>query len=137
MKAGLLGALVALGSLTGCAQQPYFIYRAGILTADTDEGRACRRECLSAIGGCSNYWARTRDGATATVYIQAGPYSQRHGCPALISDCLATCPGAKEDPAAPPAMIYVDGWGRRWGDPIKPDPDADWEEEDEEQEWAD
>lgn len=98
-------ALVAL-LLSGCPVKPHYIYRAGITTPATAEGHECRRQCLGMIGACGNY---LRD--SKPVFVEAGPYSARYGCPAIVSDCMVLCPGAKEDPRAGPALFYVDEHG--------------------------
>lgn len=117
----LCAAAGLLAAGFGCGRG-YYVYRAGIVTADTEEGRACRRECLGVIGVCGNYAGTDRAGRSVPVFIEAGPYSREHGCPGVISDCLETCPGARVDAEAPPAMIYIDKWGNRY-DSSKPEPD--------------
>lgn len=105
-------ALIAAGAILALSCSPaVYRYRAGILTPDTPEGNACRRECLALVGSCLYY----RKGDTQVI-IEAGPYSHRHGCPGIISDCLITCPGAIVDPDDPPRMIPV-GWGYTDGGP--------------------
>jgi len=94
-------ALVALVALPACPPA-YFRYQAGITTPDTPEANACRRQCLALVGSCTYY----RDGETQ-VRVEAGRYSQEFGCPGMVSDCLALCPGAAVDTAAPPALIPV------------------------------
>lgn len=105
-------ALVAAAALfIGCGPTAYR-YRVGILTPNTPEGNACRRECLALIGACVYY--RKGD---VQVWIEAGDYSYLYGCPGLISDCLVTCPGAIVNPDDPPRFIAVPhSWQVEGGD---------------------
>lgn len=98
-----LVAAIAL-SLLGCGPAAYR-YRVGVLTPDTPEGNACRRECLALVGVCAYY----REGSVQ-VHIEAGAYSSRYGCPGIVSDCLLTCEGAIVARDDPPRMVPV-GWG--------------------------
>lgn len=95
-----VGAVAALSAI-GCTR-PYYRYHAGVLTPATPEGMACRRECLALVGQCTYYW---RD--DVQVRVEVGRWSQRYGCPGLVSDCLELCPGAMVDPEHPPQMIPV------------------------------
>lgn len=104
----LLAAAACALSALACATLPEepepwrYRYNVGILTPNTPEGLACRRECLTSVGTCSYY----RQGALQ-VTIEAGRYSRAYGCPGMVSDCLELCPGAIVDPDNPPEMIPV------------------------------
>jgi len=99
----------ALGcALAGCRIPPSaYAYEVGIEVPTTPEGQACRRQCLTSIGVCSNY--TTWNGAEMVpLFPHAGEYSSRFGCPGLVSDCLATCPGAHET-AGGPRVVPIGG----------------------------